>query len=74
MPRIIVQAFAGRTLDQKRVLISGITEAVVSSFKADPDDVIVVIQEMVPENYGRAGILRADVVGSSPASGTDVPA
>ena len=55
MPRITVQMFEGRTVEQKRQLIAGVTDVVVRTCGADPDHVTVVIDEMKRENYGHAG-------------------
>jgi len=60
MPRIDVHCNAGRTLDQKRQLVKGITDAVVSSFNVRPDQVTVVIHEQAPENRAKGGILGID--------------
>ena len=65
MPRITVQAYEGRTVDQKRKLVRGITDAVVEAFAVEPSQVSIVIEEMSPENYGAAGILRIDALAGS---------
>jgi 4-oxalocrotonate tautomerase len=60
MPRIIVEAHRGRTVDQKRELIRRITDDVVEVFGAARDTVSVLIQESELENVGRGGILDLD--------------
>jgi 4-oxalocrotonate tautomerase len=60
LPRIIVEADEGRTLDQKRGLVRDITRAVVEHFDVSPDQVTVVIREQAPENVAKAGVLRVD--------------
>jgi 4-oxalocrotonate tautomerase len=60
MPRIIVQAHRGRTIDQKRELIRRITEDVVDVFQVKSDAVSVLIQESELENVGRGGVLDLD--------------
>jgi 4-oxalocrotonate tautomerase len=60
MPRIIVQAVEGRTLEQKRELARRLTEAVVEVLKVAPDTVTVRIEEVSPENFARAGVLAID--------------
>jgi 4-oxalocrotonate tautomerase len=60
MPRIKVEAIAGRTIDQKRALIRRLTDAVVDEWNVDPDIVTVRIEEVPPENFGRAGVAASD--------------
>ena len=60
MPRIIVEAHRGRTIDQKRELIRRLTDDVVEVFGAARDTVSVLIQESETENVGRGGILDVD--------------
>lgn len=60
MPRIDVHCNVGRTLDQKRQLVKGITTSVVESFNVRPDQVTVVIHEQAPEHRSKGGILDID--------------
>ena len=60
MPRITVQMFTGRTIDQKRALVKGITDVVVETCNVSPQSVAIVIDEMQDENYARAGTLKCD--------------
>lgn len=60
MPRIIIQAIAGRTIEQKRMLARRVTDAVVETWGVDPEIVTVRIEEVPPENFARAGLLAAD--------------
>jgi 4-oxalocrotonate tautomerase len=57
---VTVQMFRGRTLEQKRALVSSITDAMVQHAGAKPDALIVIIQETEPENWAMAGRLVAD--------------
>ena len=61
MPRITVQMFEGRTLEQKRALCAGITRVVTETTGARPEAVTIVITEMQPENYSKGGILKIDM-------------
>ena len=65
MPRIIIQANKGRTLDQKRGLVRDITAAVCANFDVQPDQVTIVFQEMAPEERARGGVLDVDRVAAS---------
>jgi len=60
MPFIIVEAFEGRTVEQKRGLVKDMTEAVCKNFKVDPDAVSILIHEIKRENTGKAGKLIID--------------
>lgn len=60
MPRVIVQALKGRTVDQRRDLSRGLTDAVVSAFGVAADSVTVVIEEMELDNYAKGGVLEID--------------
>jgi len=60
MPRIIIQAIAGRTVDQKRELVRRITDAVVETWHVEPEIVTIRIEEVPAENFARAGVLAAD--------------
>jgi 4-oxalocrotonate tautomerase len=71
VPRIIVQAYEGRSVDQKRKLVRGITDAVVEAFEVSPSQVTIVIEEMSPQNYGAAGILRIDSLAPSTSENGD---
>ena len=60
MPRIIIQAIEGRTVEQKRELARRVTDAVVETWHVEPDTVTVRIEEVPAENFARAGVLASD--------------
>jgi 4-oxalocrotonate tautomerase len=60
MPRIIIQAFKGRTLEQKRELVRRITEVTVEVFQVTPETVTIRIEEGDKENFAKAGVLASD--------------
>jgi 4-oxalocrotonate tautomerase family enzyme len=60
MPVVTVQLYEGRSLDQKRHLAGAITKALVEHAGADPSGHHVVLQEIPPENWARAGVLGID--------------
>ncbi len=62
MPTVVVRAFEGRTVEQKRALVKDIAVAVSKNFKTDPDHVIVWIEEFPRENYSEGGKLAIDLV------------
>ena len=60
MPRVIIEADEGRTIDQKRGLAKDITEAVVNSFKVGLESVTIDIIEYSRENLAKAGVIFLD--------------
>ncbi|MFZ5633536.1 MAG: 2-hydroxymuconate tautomerase [Bacillota bacterium] len=60
MPTIHVHIIEGRTREQKRQLVRGITDVVVKTCGANPERVVVYINEVKKEYAARAGVLRSD--------------
>jgi 4-oxalocrotonate tautomerase len=60
MPNITVQWFAGRTDQQKRELVTAITDAMVKIGKTTPDQVHIVFQDIEKSNWGNSGKLTSD--------------
>jgi 4-oxalocrotonate tautomerase len=56
MPEVIVYAVAGRSAEQKKALMTGITKAVVDSFGVEAERVVVQIVESSPESKSRGGV------------------
>jgi 4-oxalocrotonate tautomerase len=56
MPHVIVQMLEGRTNEQKKALIEGITKVVIESCKTPPEAVSVAIFEVPRTNWGKAGV------------------
>jgi 4-oxalocrotonate tautomerase len=65
MPRVIIQATVGRSVEQKRELVRRLTDLMVEVFSADRDNVTVFIEEAQPENAARGGLLVLDGGGRS---------
>ena len=63
MPIIQVHMIEGRTVDQKRALVTSMTDAVAKSLNVKPDDVRIILQEMAKQDYAVAGVLIADKKG-----------
>ncbi|MBX6354848.1 MAG: tautomerase family protein [Micromonosporaceae bacterium] len=75
MPRIIVQAVEGRSLEQKRRLVRGITDSVVEAWSVAPETVTVVIEEIRREHFAKAGVLASDTAAkAAPAAAGGAPA
>ncbi len=60
MPNITIQWFAGRTDQQKRELVTVITEAMVKIGKTTPDQVHIVFQDVEKSNWGNHGKLASE--------------
>jgi 4-oxalocrotonate tautomerase len=60
MPIIHVNMFEGRTVEQKRKLVTSMTEAVVTSLGVKPDAVRIVIHDLPKTNIAAAGVLASD--------------
>lgn len=60
MPVVTIHMWPGRTVEQKRRLIKAVTAAMVEHANAKPDGLHVIIQEVPPDSWGRAGILAID--------------
>ena len=60
MPVVIIQMVAGRSLDQKRRLVSAITDAMVGIAGARRERTNVIIHEVEPENWAHDGLLMGD--------------
>jgi 4-oxalocrotonate tautomerase len=60
MPIVHVEMFEGRSVEQKRELVRGITETVARVCGVSADGIHVLINEMSRENWGRGAVLHAD--------------
>lgn len=69
MPVVTVQLWSGRALDQKRALVAAITRAMVEHADANPDALHVILCEVEPENWGRAGVIGPDRTDVAPDGG-----
>ncbi|MBM4436970.1 MAG: 2-hydroxymuconate tautomerase family protein [Actinobacteria bacterium] len=60
MPVIVVQMLAGRTPDQKRRIVAGITKVMQESAGAAPDSTTVIIQDVARDNWAKGGALLSE--------------
>jgi 4-oxalocrotonate tautomerase len=60
MPIVTVAMYEGRTLDQKREIVKGITDVVARVTGNSPESVHVVIDEVKRENWAIGGLLQPD--------------
>lgn len=60
MPIITVNLKVGRSLEQKRALIEGITKVVCETALVKPASVRIIINEMQNDNFAIGGVLVCD--------------
>jgi 4-oxalocrotonate tautomerase len=60
MPIVTVAMYEGRTLDQKREIVKGITDVVARVTGTPPESVHVVLDEVKRENWAIGGLLQPD--------------
>jgi len=60
MPLIEIHLLDGRTDEQKKALLTAVTQAVHASIGAPIESIRVWIQEFTPGEYMAAGVLYAD--------------
>ena len=60
MPIVHVEMFEGRTLDQKRAMVTEMTEVIVRTINCKAEDVKIVIRDLKKENLAEGGSLAID--------------
>jgi 4-oxalocrotonate tautomerase len=60
VPNVTIEWLQGRTVEQKRRVIAGITDLLVEAADARREAVQVTFREMTKENWGRGGLLGID--------------
>lgn len=60
MPWVFVDAFEGRTLEQKRKLVKAITDAVSEIYQVAPEHVSVQLRDISKEDWASGGKLACD--------------
>ena len=60
MPVVVVQMLSGRTKEQKRRLVQGITKLMQEVANAPADGTTVIIQDFDRDNWGSKGELMSD--------------
>ncbi len=61
MPIVTIDMIEGRTEEQKRNLVKEVTEAVVKTVNAVPENVTIVIRDLPKTNIGKSGKLLSDM-------------
>lgn len=60
MPIVQIHLHIGRNDDMKRKLVTEVTEAICSSLDLPPEKVSIILSELAPENFAKAGVLTKD--------------
>jgi 4-oxalocrotonate tautomerase len=60
VPEVTIEITEGRTIEQKRALVKGITQVVVETCNVSADAVVVTIHETRLTDKGKGGVLFAD--------------
>jgi 4-oxalocrotonate tautomerase len=68
MPLIQVHMLKGRTDEQRRQIIQGMTNVMIDVCGSNPERVTVLVHEMDADNWGRGGVPMADELGTADGS------
>ena len=60
MPVVTIAMYDGRSIDQKRELVKGVTDVVAKVTGNPPESVHVIIEEVKRENWAIGGLLHPD--------------
>ena len=60
MPVVTIAMYDGRSIDQKRELVKGVTDVVARITGNSPEGVHVIIEEVKRENWAIGGLLWPD--------------
>ncbi|EJE1237864.1 4-oxalocrotonate tautomerase [Listeria monocytogenes] len=61
MPFVTIQFLEGRTDDQKKALVSEVTEVVSKNLKAPKENIHVILEEMKKTDYGVGSVRKSDI-------------
>ena len=60
MPIASIKILKGRSSEDRKLLISRVTDAIVATLEVQPVQVRVILSEVEPENWGVAGVTKAE--------------
>lgn len=61
MPFVTIQFLEGRSDDQKKALVSEVTEVVSKNLKAPKENIHVILEEMKKTDYSVGGVRKSDI-------------
>lgn len=62
MPRITVEMFEGRTVEQKKQLIEGLTGVVMEKLNVPADAITILIRDIPKHNWASGGKLYSELL------------
>ena len=63
MPKVTIQIFEGRTLEQKRAMVAKVTDAIMETIGARREGIDITILEIDKTQYAVGGELYCDKTG-----------
>jgi len=60
MPIVQIEMLEGRTLEQKRMLVEKVTDAISQSVNCPKESVTIILREMSHQHLAKAGKLKCD--------------
>ncbi|MGI6096810.1 MAG: 4-oxalocrotonate tautomerase [Dethiobacteria bacterium] len=60
MPIVQIEMIEGRSVEKKRKMVKGITEAIVEAIGCEPGAVRIIIRDIAKHNIGDGGELMSD--------------
>ncbi|HHQ0345162.1 TPA: 2-hydroxymuconate tautomerase [Listeria innocua] len=61
MPFVTIQFLEDRSDDQKKALVSEVTDVVSKNLKAPKENIHVILEEMKKTDYGVGGVRKSDI-------------
>ena len=61
MPIVHIHLKHGRNNEKKRILVEKVTNAICESVDVTAEKVQIILHDVMPENYGKSGVLGFDV-------------
>ena len=60
MPIVNIKMLEGRTSEQKKELVTKVTQAVTEAVSVPPERVFIIIEDMPKHNFAQAGVLASE--------------
>jgi len=71
MPTVMVYWYPGRNSEQKQKIAQRITDALVEDGNAKRESILIIFQDILPDNTARGGLLQS--LPQFPESDSDTP-
>lgn len=60
MPNVVIDFLEGRTVEQKREMVSRVTDAISETLNCKPEAIQIIIHEISKDQIANGGVLRCD--------------